>query len=59
MTIETVIAVEADLDELRRDAAGTVDVFAALDRQFFWADRVMLATADEQVVLCGEIVGDS
>lgn len=53
------IAVEADLGELRPDAAGTVDVFAALDRQFFWADRVMLATADEQVVLCGEIVGRS
>jgi hypothetical protein len=57
--IEPVIAVEADLGELRPDASGAVDVFAALDRQFYWADRVMLATADERVVLCGEIVGHS
>ncbi len=56
------ILVMAAPHELRPDEAGVVDVFRALDRQFFWADTVILgddavATKPEDEVLEGEIVG--
>ena len=47
--------------ELRPEADGTIDVFAALERQFFWADTVIVSSdaadheADDEV-LEGEIV---
>ena len=50
------ICVEATSAELAEEAPGVVDLFAALERQFFWADRVMLATDAADVVLTGEIV---
>ena len=52
--------VTAAPSELRPDAGGAVDVFHALDRQFSWADTVMLAPecaqADDGEVLIGEVV---
>ena len=50
------IGVEATRGELEQDSPGVIDVFAALDRQFFWADRVMLSVEDGEAVLTGEIV---
>ena len=50
------IGVEATRGELEQDSSGVIDVFAALERQFFWADRVMLSVEDGQAVLTGEIV---
>jgi len=50
------IAVEAAHGELHEESPGVIDVFAALDRQFFWADRVMLALDDDGAVVAGEIV---
>jgi hypothetical protein len=56
------IVVSAHPCELHRDDDGGVDVFAALSRQFFWADTVIL-TPDgvddgrEDEVLEGEVVG--
>lgn len=50
------ICVEAARGDLESDAAGAVDVFRALEHQFFWADRVMLAADDGESVLSGEIV---
>jgi hypothetical protein len=50
------ICVEATAGELAEQTPGVVDVFAALERQFFWADRVMLAADPLGVVLTGEIV---
>ncbi len=56
MTPHAAICVEAAAGELSEEAPGVVDVFAALERQFFWADRVMLASDPADVVLSGEIV---
>ncbi|MGN6379550.1 MAG: hypothetical protein ACTHNU_11415 [Gaiellales bacterium] len=56
MTGTTLIGVEATRGELEQETPGVVDVFAALERQFFWADRVMLSVEDGQAVLTGEIV---
>jgi hypothetical protein len=56
VTGTTLIGVEATRGELGQDSPGVVDVFAALERQFFWADRVMLSVEDGQAVLTGEIV---
>jgi hypothetical protein len=53
------ICVEATPAELAEEAPGVVDLFAALERQFFWADRVMLATDAADVVLTGEIVAQA
>ena len=54
------ILVNAAPTERRPGAEGVIDVFDALDRQFFWADTVMVAAeaadADEQEVLVGEVV---
>ena len=51
------IMVEVSPDELSETSAGVVDVFAALDRQFFWADVVMVAARDSDAdVLVGEVV---
>ncbi len=51
------IMVEVSPDELSETSPGVVDVFAALGRQFFWADIVMV-TADgrDGGVLDGEVV---
>ncbi len=56
MITQPLICVEAARGELESDAVGAVDVFRALDRQFFWADCVMLAAEDGESVLSGEIV---
>jgi hypothetical protein len=56
VTAQSLIGVEATRGELQEEAPGVVDVFAALDRQFFWADRVMLAVEDGEQVLSGVIV---
>jgi hypothetical protein len=55
------ILVTADPTELQTDPAGVVDVFAALSRQFYWADTVIVGSEqawgeDECEVLEGEIV---
>jgi hypothetical protein len=51
------IMVEVLPAELAETAPGVIDVFAALDRQFFWADVVMVAAGDSDAdVLVGEIV---
>lgn len=51
------IMVEIEPQELRETEPGVVDVFAALGRQFFWADVVMLAARDSDAdVLVGEVV---
>jgi hypothetical protein len=55
------ILVTADPGELQTDPAGVVDVFAALSRQFYWADTVIVGpqqawSEDEREVLEGEIV---
>lgn len=51
------IMVEVEPEELRETEPGVVDVFAALGRQFFWADVVMLAARDgDSDVLVGEVV---
>jgi hypothetical protein len=56
------ILVNAAPAELRADRAGAVDVYAALERQFFWADTVILGAddgtlcGDELEVLEGEVV---
>jgi hypothetical protein len=48
--------------ELRPDSQGAVDVYAALERQFFWADTVIVGrddaglADDELEVLEGEVV---
>lgn len=49
------IMVEVSPDELAETSPGVVDVFAALGRQFFWADVVMVTTGDADV-LDGEVV---
>ena len=56
------ILVTAHPSELRRDDDGGIDVFAALSRQFFWADTVILSPdgvddGREDEVLEGEVVG--
>jgi hypothetical protein len=56
------ILVTATPAELRPDPAGVVDVYDALNRQFFWADTVIVtpsvaAAGDELEVLEGEVVG--
>ena len=56
MIAEPLIRVEATRGELEQVAPGVVDVYAALERQFFWADRVMLTVEDDDSVLSGEIV---
>lgn len=56
MITQPQICVEAGRGELEAGAGGAVDVFAALDRQFFWADRVMLSVEDGDAVLSGEVV---
>ena len=54
------ILVTAAPAELSADAEGVIDVFDALERQFSWADTVMVAPeaaeADDQEVLVGEVV---
>jgi hypothetical protein len=56
------IVVTAAPSELRSDAQGTVDMYAALERQFFWADTVIVGlddadlADDELEVLEGEVV---
>jgi hypothetical protein len=55
------ILVNAAPTELRAGAGGVVDVYDALNRQFFWADTVIVSpagadTADELEVLEGEVV---
>jgi hypothetical protein len=51
------IMVEVSPDELAETSPGVVDVFAALGRQFFWADVVMVtAGGPDADVLDGEIV---
>jgi hypothetical protein len=51
------IAVDVHPAELVEAGPGVVDVYAALDRQFFWADRVILNPGSvEPEVLVGEIV---
>lgn len=50
------IIVEVSPDELAETSPGVVDVFAALGRQFFWADVVMVTAGGEGDVLDGEIV---
>jgi hypothetical protein len=51
------IMVEVSPGELAETSAGIVDVFAALDRQFFWADVVMVTAGDRDAdVLDGEVV---
>ena len=51
------IMVEVEPEELRETEPGIVDVFAALGRQFFWADVVMMAARDSETdVLVGEVV---
>jgi hypothetical protein len=53
---QPLICVEASRSGLQAGAEGEVDVFAALGRQFFWADRVMLDAEDADGVLSGEVV---
>jgi len=55
------ILVTAEPAELRSDVPGMVDVYDALNRQFFWADTVIIGpqeepSADEAEVLEGEVV---
>jgi hypothetical protein len=55
------ILVTADPIELRPGNGGVIDVYDALNRQFFWADVVMVAPErdgrdDEHEVLEGEVV---
>ncbi|HEY3766229.1 MAG TPA: hypothetical protein VGL44_13815 [Gaiellales bacterium] len=51
------IMVEVSPEELVESSPGVVDVFAALGRQFFWADVVMVAAKDSETdILDGEIV---
>jgi hypothetical protein len=56
------ILVNAAPAELRSDPRGVVDVYAALERQFFWADTVIVGlddgdlAEDELEVLEGEVV---
>jgi hypothetical protein len=51
------IMVEVSPNELLEVSPGIVDVFAALDRQFFWADVVMVTARDlDTDVLDGEVV---
>ena len=51
------IMVEVSPDELAETSPGVVDVFAALGRQFFWADVVMVTAGERDAdVLDGEIV---
>jgi hypothetical protein len=51
------IMVEVSPDELAETSPGVVDVFAALGRQFFWADVVMVTAGDRNAdVLDGEVV---
>jgi hypothetical protein len=62
MTPRDRIVVSAHPAELRPAADGVIDVFAALQRQFFWADTVMVGTdelgsrAEDGEVLEGEVV---
>lgn len=49
--------VEVSPDELAETSPGVVDVFAALGRQFFWADVVMVSAGGADAdVLDGEVV---
>ncbi len=51
------IMVEVLPGELAETSPGVVDVFAALGRQFFWADVVMVSAGDREAdVLDGEVV---
>jgi hypothetical protein len=51
------IMIEVEPEALRETEPGVVDVFAALGRQFFWADVVMVAARDSDAdVLVGEVV---
>jgi hypothetical protein len=55
------ILVTATPTELRADAGGVVDVYDALNRQYFWADTVIVGiegadAGDESEVLEGEVV---
>ncbi|HET6850192.1 MAG TPA: hypothetical protein VFH74_15140 [Gaiellales bacterium] len=55
------ILVTAAPSELRSELPGMVDVYDALNRQFFWADTVVIGPqdelcADETEVLEGEVV---
>lgn len=55
------ILVTAAPAELRAHPGGVVDVYDALNRQFFWADTVIVSpegadTGDELEVLEGEVV---
>jgi len=55
------ILVNAAPTELRADSRGVVDVYDALNRQFFWADTVIVGaegtdTGEELEVLEGEVV---
>jgi hypothetical protein len=56
------ILVHAALAELRPGLGGVIDVYAALERQFFWADTVIVGlddgepAEDELEVLEGEVV---
>jgi len=61
MNLRDRILVNAAPAELRPDPRGVVDVYAALERQFFWADTVMVGrdgdlAEDELEVLEGEVV---
>ncbi|MDX6521479.1 MAG: hypothetical protein QOJ31_1096 [Gaiellales bacterium] len=62
MTMRDRILVTAAPSELRPDPLGAVDVYAALERQFFWADTVIVGlddgglADDELEVLEGEVV---
>ena len=56
------ILVTAAPAELRPGLGGVIDVYAALERQFFWADTVIVGlddgdlAEDELEVLEGEVV---
>lgn len=55
------ILVTADPAELRSDLSGMIDVYDALNQQFFWADTVVIGpsddlSGDEMEVLVGEVV---
>ena len=56
------IFVNAAPAELRPGLGGVIDVYAALERQFFWADTVIVGlddgepAEDELEVLEGEVV---
>ena len=62
MNLRDRILVNAAPAELRPDRRGVVDVYAALERQFFWADTVIVGlddgdlAEDELEVLEGEVV---